>query len=447
MPYFLSFKGQMRPIAYALASISVFLSQHLLVVAILYTQGRPARPDWTLLLMPMQSLVQAYPASNLMLLLALAYLLAIAWALAALAFRRATNAGISEWIAALAVVPILQLPVIVGLSVMPPRGERAGRDEGPIANTKLQWPPVAQGVIAGVALTLLAVSMGALLFGTYGYGMFVASPFVIGALTAYLANRKQNIDSWDTAKLVSGALVLGAMALVVAALEGIACIVMAAPLALAMALIGGQLGRAIALRSRRPVRQTLSGVALLPLVFAVESILPPAVEFDTHTSINIHASPAAVWDALIVMQDINKPAAWPFRFGIAYPLSGEVIGEGVGALRHGKFTTGTALERVTEWQLERKLAFAVVSDVPAMRELSPYTHVHAPHVTGFFRTITTSFELNAGAGGVVELRERTTHELRLDPVFYWLPLTRWVVRLNNERVMAHIKQQAEASRL
>ena len=47
------------------------------------------------------------------------------WALAALSFRRAANAGVSGWIAAAAIAPAIQVPVIVFLCVVPPRTSAA----------------------------------------------------------------------------------------------------------------------------------------------------------------------------------------------------------------------------------------------------------------------------------------------------------------------------------
>jgi len=187
-----------------------------------------------------------------------------------------------------------------------------------------------------VGITVLAVAVGALVFGSYGYGMFVASPFVIGMVTAYLANRQQPIDSWDTAKLVSGALALGAAMLVVSALEGIVCIVMAAP-----RLLGSHCLAACwdaRLRSTRAVRcgDTMSAVALLPWLFMAEWLLPPSMEFEARMDISIIAPPDSVWRALVDMQEIDTPTSLPFRLGIAYPMHGEVIGEGGGCATPGK---------------------------------------------------------------------------------------------------------------
>jgi hypothetical protein len=181
----------------------------------------------------------------------------------------------------------------------------------------------------------------------------------------------------------------------------------------------------------------------VPLVFAVESALPPLTSFDTHETFTVQAPAEWVWKSIVDMDTIDEPLALPFRLGIAYPLRGRILGEGVGAVRRGEFSTGVALERVTEWIPNRKLAFVVVSDVPGMRELSLYEHVHAPHVAGYFLTTETSFELLPLADGRTEIVERTSHQLRLEPVFYWLPMARWVVHANNTRVLTHIGHEAE----
>lgn len=71
--------------------------------------------------------------------------------------------------------------------------------------------------------------------------------------------------------------------------------------------------------------------------------------------------------------------------------------------------------------------------------------LHAPHVVGYFRTSSTSFELLRRPNDHTEIIERTSHELKLDPILYWLPMARWVVDQNNARVLAHIQRQAERS--
>jgi uncharacterized membrane protein YhaH (DUF805 family) len=442
-----SFHGRLRPRPYLLSSLAVFFSQHLITILIMAAVGgslAAAARDWQFYVMPLQTLAKHSAPSALTLMLALTGLLLVCWALSALAFRRAADAEASGWIAALAMLPVVQIVTIALFSAMPARAQGDVAAINP--RGALGWATAAQGLFLGVALTLFAVATGALVFGSYGFGIFVASPFTIGATTGYGANRRTDLGAARTAELVAGAIVLGGIALIIAALEGLICILMAAPLAIITALIGGMLGRAIALYSRASVQQGLSGVALLPLIFAVESSLPTAVGFDTVSRIQIDASPAAVWQVLINTDLSEEPVALPFRLGLAYPVRGEVLGEGIGSIRLGEFSTGVVVERVTEWIVNRKLAFILLNEVPSMRELSPYAEVHAPHVVGYFRTTNTSFEVLELADAGSEVIERTSHQLRLEPVLYWLPLARWVVHANNARVLAHIKRQAEKNR-
>src|SRR5262245_620266 len=442
-----SFTGRTRPRPYMLASLAVFFSQHLVTLLVIAAEAGSlgaASKDWQFYVMPLQTLAKHSGASALTLLSALGGLLIACWALAALAFRRAADADASGWIAAVAIAPVVQIATIGLLSALP---SRPVKGDAAVVNTRrpLGWATATQGLFLGVGVTLFAVATGALLFGSYGFGIFVASPFTIGATTGYFANRKADLSPLRTAELVAGAILLGGVGFIMAALEGLICTLMAAPLAIVAALVGGMLGRAIARYSRGPAQAGLSGVALLPLIFALESILPTAVQFETLSRIQVGASPPAVWQVLVRTDLSEEPVTLPFRLGLAYPVRGEVLGEGIGSIRLGEFSTGVALERVTEWLPNGKLAFTLLNEVPAMRELSPYAEVHAPHVVGYFRTTSTSFGLLDYEGGT-EVIERTSHELRLEPVLYWLPLARWVVHANNARVLAHIKRQAESAR-
>jgi uncharacterized membrane protein YhaH (DUF805 family) len=454
-----SFQGQIGRLPYALWSIGLFFSQHLVALMVITAYGAPPHdPQWMFYVMPLR-FGTLRGAPDLVLILVLAYALAAAWALAALSFRRAANAGISVWMAAVVIAPVVQIAIILLLCVAPPRAsaqDTSGRispddnvspGRGPAATDRressdLQWQAAVQGLLAGAGLILAAVALGVLVFGTYGYGLFVVAPFIVGAITAYLANRRNDIGAARTLVLLAGAVALGGVALIAAALEGIVCLVVASPLGLIMAWIGGVLGREIA-RERRTPRQILPGLAVLPIVFAVENVTAPLARFETTETIAVNAPADRVWTAIVHMDPLDEPPGLPFRLGVAYPMRGEIDGEGAGAIRRGVFSTGVAIERITEWVSERKFAFVVVSDVPGMREISPYEHVHAPHVAGYFLTDGTSFELVPLADGSTRIIEHTSHQLRLDPALYWLPMARFIVHENNARVLAHIKRQAE----
>jgi hypothetical protein len=78
-----------------------------------------------------------------------------------------------------------------------------------------------------------------------------------------------------------------------------------------------------------------------------------------------------------------------------------------------------------------------------MEEMSPYRRVHAPHVTGYFNTEWTSFDLVELPGGGTRLTARAAHELRIEPALYWEPIARWAIRRNVGRVLLDVRMKAE----
>ena len=173
------------------------------------------------------------------------------------------------------------------------------------------------------------------MFGVYGYGLFVISPFVVGATAAYLANRRRPIGAPATMGVAMIALLIGGMALILLAFEGFICILMAAPIAAVMALLGAELGRNIAARGQEPVETSVFAFGLLPLVFAIEQALPAVAEFDTSQSIVVVAPAPSVWRALVAPGRIDERPSLPFRLGLAYATGGYVVVPGASGVRVG----------------------------------------------------------------------------------------------------------------
>jgi len=444
-------EGRTRPSTYCKWSLAWLLSQYLAAFLVLKMFGGTLSLEQKLVqvfIVPLRYLGQMKGAvlfTPTPWLVTAAFLLQVvtAWALAALAIRRARDAAINEWWAAAAILPPLQPLLVLILSRLP---SRAGPSSPSPATSDARariTVEAFQGACAGVGLTILAVATSTLVFGVYGSGLFVVSPLIIGAVTAYIGNRRSDIGGRATWALVKSAAVLAGLALLALALEGLICILVIAPLWLLISAIGGLIGRAIARATHRPPRSTSAALVVIPLVYALEAIFPASVSFENQVSIDIKAPPAAVWRSITAMGHIEEPPGLLFRLGLAHPLSGRLVGEGVGAERHGEFSTGIAVERITEWIPNHRLGFVVLNDVPTVRELSPYHHVHAPHVVGYFATTVASFELEDRGAHMTRLTLRSTHVLRLEPTLYWLPLVNWVVEENKARVLRHIRVLAE----
>src|SRR5262249_30729994 len=116
-----SFAGKIRRPAYALASLATFFSQHVIVLAVFQALARPLTIDGWFWVVPLRSLARLEHVSALILVAALGYLLLSAWVLAALAFRRAAHSRANEWIAASAIAPLVQIPVLSYLCNFPSR--------------------------------------------------------------------------------------------------------------------------------------------------------------------------------------------------------------------------------------------------------------------------------------------------------------------------------------
>ena len=301
---------------------------------------------------------------------------------------------------------------------------------------------VVVGTLSGVAIILLAVAVSALIFRAYGWGLFVLTPFVVGFTTGFIVNRQELQSMKATNGLVLLSAALGCLGLILFALEGLICLILASPLAAGVAILGGALGRRAARIGKDPMGPVYC-VGLLPAIFAVDALYPPAITMMTDESIVIEASAPQVWQAVTSDEPIQEPATLIGRLGLAYPERSHLSGKGVGAIRTGHFSTGEAREQITEWEEGKLLSFMVLSQPPAMKEMSPYRHVHAPHVVGYFETGETQFEVQAINDRQTQLTIRAAHRLRIDPVIYWEPIARWAASSNTRRVLRDMKTKAE----
>lgn len=452
MRWLFSFEGRIGRVAYAAVAIPTFLAGHLAVLFATSGGGEWPLNNLWFWLSPARwlfSVSARAPEVEMPVVVGLLALMAVAsWIAAAAAVRRAADMQESGAVAAFAITPFLQIPAILWLTAGPSRastGEEHEERGARAASQRRAWTTRLLGLLVATLITLAAVALGAFAFRSYGYAMFISTPLLIGGVVAFMANRDRDIGPGRTMTEVSVSLLFAGAALLAVALEGVVCIVMAAPLAWIMAWIGAAIGRPLARAARSRGRTLVMSVALLPGMFVMEQVIPATAAFEDSRSVVVEATAADVWPAVLQMRQIEAEPPLPFRLGLAYPVRGEVIGEGIGAKRFGHFSTGTATERVTEWAPERALGFDIISEPATLRELSPYANVHAPHVDGYFRSVHARILLTPLEGGRTRLTLDTTHELDLQPSYYWLPMVRWVVRENKARVLAQMKAQAEAA--
>ena len=145
------------------------------------------------------------------------------------------------------------------------------------------------------------------------------------------------------------------------------CVVMFLPIGLAVSTLGGIAAGIVVRLAKNPAPQmtTLACVALLPLIFApIEAQIRPTDAMGTvHTSIDIAASPEAVWDRIkrvAPIHDSELPAAWTTAIGFPKPDQATLSFEGIGGIRHATFQGGVLfVETIDVWEPAKRLAFAI----------------------------------------------------------------------------------------
>lgn len=365
------------------------------------------------------------------------------WIAISMSVRRAADAGLSPWLGTIVLAPLINLIFMLIMCLVPsapqtgwsPRSGPVQADEQALSAT------MALGISLMFGAGMLAVSV--YLLESYGAALFMGTPLLMGAVAAYEFNRTHSRSYADSVGLGLATVSLAGVALLLFALEGLICILMAAPLMMPLGLLGGLLGKMIADNSRRPARELLATVLLLPGLALAETQLVTPTEYEVMTAVEIDASPEIVWQHVLAFPDLPPPTEWYFRWGIACPERARILGEGVGAVRYCEFTTGTFVEPITVWEPAHRLAFDVTEQPAPMFELSPYRHVHPPHLDGSLRSNRGEFLLIALPEGRTRLEGRTWYEFEMFPQGYWTLWSNLLIHRIHERVLLHVKELAE----
>lgn len=297
--------------------------------------------------------------------------------------------------------------------------------------------------LSGLALSMLTTQW----LDLYGWTLFVGVPFFCGFTSVYIYAIRESRSLQSCLAVSTLSIVLLGALLTACAVDGLICILMAAPLALAIATPGGVLGYMLARRLRRKDNAALpvtGMLLLLPLLMGFESKLntrPPLTE--VITSIDVAADPATIWKYVIAFPPIPPPREPLFKTGIAYPLDARIDGAGVGAVRYCNFSTGSFVEPIRVWQPPTLLKFDVTQNPSPMREISFYHDLQPAHLHNFMISRAGQFKLIPLNRRMTRLEGTTWYYHRLWPIGYWRIFSDAIIHKIHYRVLNHIKEQAE----
>jgi uncharacterized membrane protein YhaH (DUF805 family) len=375
------------------------------------------------------------------------------WIAVGMSVRRALDAGISPWHGLWVLVPFANLFAMLILAGLPTAHESATywneehrqRESRRPADVVATVKAAIGGIAVGALYATVVIQATVYLFDDYGGALFFGTPFISGIASAYLLNLRRSRSNAASIGVAAAALFFGGVAMLLFAFEGVICIAMAAPIVLPLGIAGAPIGKFLADRRRRMRSGVVGALLFVPMFAALETRMPNNSEFVVASEIDIAAPPEAVWAHVIGFSQITEPPEWFFQMGISCPSEARITGHGVGATRECIFTTGKFIEPITAWDAPRRLAFDVREQPDPMFELTPYRHIHPPHLDSAFLSTRGEFELVEMPGNSTRLIGRTWYSLDIGPRAYWTIWSDWLVRRIHQRVMRHIKRLAERS--
>jgi uncharacterized membrane protein YhaH (DUF805 family) len=385
----------------------------------------------------------------------LAVALPFLWSGTVLTVRRLRSAGLPQWLVVLFVVPIVKFIFFLVLSLLPVREPRtlpgpSSNRRGKLLDGMIPEHPVgsaAMGIFVTLCLTVLATWLGTDILQNYGWSLFVGLPFCIGFFSVLIYGFHQPRTLGRCLLVAFQAVILAGVVLLLFAFEGALCLIMAAPLAIAMAMVGGAVAYAIqkvAGWHNESKNLYCSMLLLVPIAMSIERYEQPEPPlFKVTSSVEVNAPPEAVWRNVVTFSELPPPREWLFWSGIAYPVRAEIRGHGIGAVRYCNFSTGPFVEPIEVWDEPRLLKFSVSKNPPPMKELTFYHDLRPPHLNGFLVSRAGQFHLVPLPNGHTLLEGTTWYNHNLWPAQYWRFWSDYIIHRIHLRVLNHVKTLSE----
>ncbi len=307
-------------------------------------------------------------------------------------------------------------------------------------------------LIFGIALGYGLLMWGLFAFGQLGEVYAMVSwtfiflvPIIIGGLTTFYGIRLfERSNFWiHFAPMI--AMTSGVLLAVLFKLEAIICAVVAIPVMLPFAWLGGFLVGGIL--KKRDGRLQMSFLVLLPFAMGpLESTWEqPHQTVAMHNQISINAAPATIWKQIASVPPIRKneiPFQWIYLLDFPRPIAAELDHFGVGGKRTATFERSVSFfEIVTEWEEGKSLAFTIEAD-PAF---IPRTAFDQHIIVGgrFYDVLDGRYSIEPDGTGKCILHLTSSHRLSTPFNSYAGWWSEWVMNQIQGSILAVIKNRCE----
>jgi len=231
--------------------------------------------------------------------------------------------------------------------------------------------------------------------------------------------------------------------------EGIICALMALPVFLFMALLGGFIGTRIFQRNRKNDKLYVSLFVILPFLIApLENQLGLTDKiFTEHTTIEINATDKTVWSNITrvkeISEDENNNSLFQFM-GFPRPIEAELDTIAIGGIRKAIFARGLFFtETVTQMQPNKLLAFNIVADPKSIPPKALDEHVM---VGGkYFDVLEGKYEIEKINDEKIILHLTSQFRLSTRFNFYSGLWSKLIMKDIQENILDIIKRRSEAN--
>jgi hypothetical protein len=295
---------------------------------------------------------------------------------------------------------------------------------------RLGWAvPLVCGALVGIVLRLVFGGGPGQSYNPMMRSFVLLVPILVGAMTVYLAERVKR-RSWSYYFWVGAAanalFVVGTFLLMI---EGLICVVLAAPL---FGLIGGIAGLimgAVCRWTHWP-RHAISCVAGLPLVLGgmEQHFSLSQDEYSVQRVFVVPASPEKIWAQLTMAKDIQPQeigGALMYRIGVPLPHSALTTLVDGKEVRHITMGKGIRFDQVaSDWEPNRRVRwlYRFRGDSFPAGALDDHVRIGG----AYFDVLDTEYTLRQVSGGT-ELRARMSYRVSTPFNWYAQPIAQLLV--------------------
>ncbi|WP_342645686.1 hypothetical protein [Mucilaginibacter sp. CSA2-8R] len=302
-------------------------------------------------------------------------------------------------------------------------------------------------IFALVVHFLFGVSNWGRLFSVMSISFLFLVPFGIGALTIYLSDVEKVKSKLYRAFMPWVPIFAFLVVTLVFALEGWACWLMALPLFLAAASLGGAVAGHYKLKKNSQENTYLTFVVLLPFLLSpLENWIGSIANvYEAYTFIDLKADKAKIWQNVTRVKAIKRQddKGWlTSTLGFPRPVRAELNYNGVGGYRKAIFEKGLVFyEQVTDYEDLRQMRFTIKAHPYEIPSATMDEHV----VIGgnYFDVLDGTYVLQKLNANTYRLHLYSHFKLTTTFNFYAAWWASWIMKDIQNNILQVIKQRVE----